>query len=138
MQKELFQNADEFFELNGLKDKSYSAKYEAIVQALNFEACKEILFTYITYDKLLNAYKKDEHLNNILNQKIVNTNILSRCFRYQCCTYWQWDIIGYQMLHNNRATIRLMFISPCILTCIAKSCAIMIIQNDERKNEYVQ
>lgn len=134
MQKELFQNAEEFFELNGLKDKSHSAKYEAIVQALNFEACKEILFTYITYDKLLNAYKKDKHLNNILNQKIVliNINTLSRCF------VKQWDIIGHQMLHNNRATIRLKFISLSILTCIAKSCARMIIQNDERKNEYVQ
>ena len=130
MQKELFQNADEFFELNGLKDKSHSAKYEAIVQALNFEACKEILFTYITYDKLLNAYKKDEHLNNILNQKIFNRNVLPRYFRYQCGTYWQWDIIGYQMLHNNKATIQFKLISLSTLTCIAKGCARLIIANE--------
>lgn len=130
MQRELFKNADEFFELNGLKDKSHSAKYEAIVQALNFEACKDILFMYTTYDKLLNAYKKDEHLNNILNQKIYNRNVLPECFRYQCGTYWQWDIIGYQMLHNSKATIKFKFISLSTVTCIAKACAKLIIKNE--------
>lgn len=128
MQKELFQNADEFFELNGLKDKSHSAKYEAIVQALNFSACKEILLMFTTYDKLLNAYKDDEHLNNILNQKVYNKDVLSR---YQCGTYWQWDIIGYQMLHNSKATIQFKLISLSMLTCIAKECARMLIEYNE-------
>lgn len=129
MTKELFKDANEFWKLNELDDKSHFAKYEAIVQALNFEACKDILFMYITYDKLLNAYKKDEHLNNILNQKIYDRNVLPRCFRYQCGTYWQWDIIGYQMLHNNKATIRFKLISLNTLTCIAKACARLIIKN---------
>ena len=132
IEKKLFKNNTEFFELNGLSNTDWQTRNEAIVQALNFEACKEILLMYTTYDKLLKAYKKDKDLNNILNQKIYNRNVLPRCFRYQCGTYWQWDIIGYQMLHNNKATIEFKFISLSSLTSIAKACARLVIKNESK------
>lgn len=130
MQKELFKNDTEFFELNGLSNADWQTRNKAIVQALNFEACKEILFMYTTYDKLLNAYKKDKNLNNILNSHHYCKDILPGFFRYTNDTCWQWDIIGYQMLHNNRATIRFKFISLSLLTNIAKACAIQVIKNE--------
>ena len=128
LEKKLFKGTNEFFELNGLNDKSYSDKYEAIVQALDFEACKEILYMYTTYDKLLDAYKKDKNLNNILNKRHCCKDVLPT-FRYTSDGCWQWDIIGYKMLHNHKATIKFKFISLSTLTCIAKACARMIIKN---------
>lgn len=132
----LFKNSDEFFKLNGLNNESYSTKYEAIVRALDYGACKEILLRYITYDELLKAYKKDEHLNNILNNKVCCKDVLPNFSRFSNDTCWAWDIIGYQMLHNNKATIRLKLISLSTLTSIAKACAILILK-DEKEAEDV-
>ena len=126
--RKLLKNADEFFKLYELNDKNHSAKYEAVVRALDFRACKEILLRYITYDELLKAYKKDKNLNNILNSKYYCESMLPLPLRLANTTCWQWDMIGYQMLHNNKATIKFKFISLSTLTCIAKACARMIIQ----------
>lgn len=98
------------------------------MQALDFEACKEILLMHITYDDLLDAYSKDKNLNNILNKHYYCKDVLPNliCTANKC---WQWDIIGYKMLHNRKATIKFKFISLANLTCIAKACARMTIKN---------
>lgn len=126
--KKLFKNTDEFFKLTSLNDESHFSKYEAVVQALDFEACKEILLMYTTYDDLLDAYNKDKYLNNILNEHYYCKDVLPNLIRAadRC---WQWDVIGYQMLHNRKATIKFKFISLACLTCIAKACARMMIKN---------
>lgn len=127
-EKKLLKNVNEFFELNSLNDESHFFKYEAIVQALDFEACKEILLMHTTYDDLLDAYNKDKNLNNILNEHYYCKDVLPN-FRYTDEDCWQWDIIGYQMLHNRKATIKFKLISLACLTCIAKACARMMIKN---------
>lgn len=124
-EKKLFKNTDEFSKLSGLD--SHFSKYGAIVQALDFESCKEILFMYTTYDDLLNAYNKDKNLNNILNEHYYCKDVLPN-FIVTANECWQWDIIGYKMLHNRKATIKFKLISLADLTCIAKACARMIIQ----------
>lgn len=130
MIRKLFKNDTEFFELNELSNADWQTRNGAIVQALDFEACKNILFIYTTYDKLLNAYKKDKNLNNILNSRHYCRNVLPEFFRYTNDTCWQWDIIGYQMLHNNRATIKFKDVILRLLTNIAKACAIQVIKNE--------
>lgn len=128
-EKKLFKNTDEFSKLNRLNDNgSHFSTYEAIVQALDFEACKEILLTHITYDDLLDSYSKDKNLNNILNKRCYCKNVLPTLIGAADDECWQWDIIGYKMLHNRKTTIKFKFISLADLTCIAKACARMIIR----------
>ena len=126
-EKKLFKNTDEFSKLSGLNN--HFSKYGAIVQALDFEACKEILFMYTTYDDLLNAYHKDKNLNNILKKHYYCKDVLPHLI-HTADKCWQWDIIGYKMLHNRKATIKFKLISLADLTCIAKACATMIIINE--------
>lgn len=129
-EKKLFKNTDEFSKLNAQNDNdSHFSTYKAIVQALDFEACKEILFMYTTYDDLLEAYHKDKNLNNILNEHYYCKDVLPN-LRLTLDKCWQWDIIGYKMLHNRKATIKLKLISLADLTCIAKACARMAIKNE--------
>ena len=129
-EKKLCKNTDEFSKLNILNDNdSHFSKYKAIVQALDYEACKEILFMYTTYYDLLDAYHNEKNLNIILNKRYYCKDELPnlRCAADEC---WQWDIIGYKMLHNRKASIKFKLISLADLTCIAKACARMAIENE--------
>ena len=91
----------------------HTLKYNSIVKDLDYEACKNILLTFTTVDKLKEKYKEDEHLNG--------------CFLNARNPLDVWNTIGYLMLTNPNRTITFKKFSLCNLTCIAKQCAKMIV-----------
>lgn len=122
MVKQDYNNINEFVDVNNINQND---KYRAVINALDFSACCNILLQYADIEAYKQAYKQDKNLNNIHNTWFYNMGQLPIRFKE---VIWQWDIIGYRMLHNPKATIRLKSISLSLLTCIAKECTRMMIK----------
>lgn len=120
-----YKNIDEFLKLNNIdRCKDFEHAFETVVRALDYDMCKRILLNTlsadsITIEKLKDKILEDRHLNNIYKQSYR---------RNYGRIIWEWDIIGEQMLHNAKATVRFRAMSDCTRTCIAKECARMVIK----------
>lgn len=122
MIKQYYNNINEFVDVNNINQND---KYRAVINTLDFNACCNILLQYADIETYKRAYKRDKNFNNIHNNWFINNGQLPVKSKEKI---WQWDIIGYRMLHNPQATIRLKNISLALLTCIAKECARMLIE----------
>ena len=126
MTRKYYSNITEFVDVNSINQND---KYRAVINALDFNTCCNILLQYADIEEYKRAFECDQHLNNINNKWFYNTGQLPIRLEERI---WQWDIIGYRMLLNPQATIRLKSISLALLTCIAKECARMLIEYNER------
>lgn len=128
MIRQNYNNINEFVDVNNINQND---KYRAVINALNFNACCNILLQYADIEEYKQAFECDQHLNNIHNTWFYNKGQLPIRLKE---IIWQWDIIGYRMLHNPQTTIRLKTISLSLLTCIAKECTRMLIEYNDKKN----
>lgn len=121
-----YETLDEFFKEGNLNRLEEHEKcFSRIVEALDFNTCKQILLSYLKADgispeKLKEKYKQDKYLNNI--------------YKHSGRGVWEWDLIGADMLHNPNAQVRFKLMSDSHRTCIAKACARMIAENKEVMN----
>lgn len=122
MIKQYYNNIAEFVDMNNINQND---KYKAVINALDFNACCNILLQYADIEEYKQAFEYDKHLNNINNEWFYNRGQIPIRLKEMI---WQWDIIGYRMLHNSQATIGLKNISLALLTYIAKECARMLIE----------
>lgn len=115
-----YTNIDEFLRENNLdKNNDHEKRFKRVVKELGFDICKNILLRRLEQDgvtikDLKEKYEQDKYLNNIYRSN--SRNVL------------EWDFIGDDMLHNPNAKIKFKLMSSCNRTCIAKACAIMVVE----------
>lgn len=95
---------------------------EDLIQRIGYYKLENILLSVVDSDLLVKAYKKDKHLNNILNHKQdlegTKLNAWSRLVKQD----WAWSFIGHDMLFS-QSQFRFKTLSLSNLTCLAKAVA---------------
>lgn len=87
---------------------SYQEKYEALINALGYSKCVDIL--NIPKDELEKYFKIDKHFNN-----------------WRAYPVGYWDKAGYSMLRTLGYKLHITAWSECNCCCLAKSVGRMII-----------
>lgn len=130
----MYNNVEDYKLISGIADSE--ELYKDIVSRLGYGKCVEILRGYIEDTFLMKAYQDDYCLNNIWHHRR-RVSLLPRRFLEFNDVTWEWDDIGYEMLHNRLSTIGFKGISLSTLTSIAKACARMYARELIRKAEGV-
>lgn len=129
---EVYKNVDDYFKSKGLNRFSQHRKcFKTLVNNIGLDKCKHILFEYVHTSELLLDYKKDNYFNSSKLQRWSSLKYFTNLNAYDRPN--KWDEIGYRMLRANRK----LFIkgySLCDLTCLAKACARMVIDEYRKGN----
>lgn len=129
---DVYKNVDDYFRSKGLNRFSQHRNcFESLVNDIGFNKCKRILFEYIHTSELLFDYKRDEHFNLSKLQRRSSLDYFTGL--YTDARPNKWDEIGHRMLRANR-NLYIKGFSFCDLTCLAKACARMIIDEYKRGN----
>lgn len=124
---EVYKNVNEYFESKNLnRFEQHKECFETLVNDIGFDKCKRILFEYVHTSELLFDYRQDEHFNSSKLQRWSSLDYFTNLNAYDRPN--KWDEIGHRMLYANPKLYFKTF-SLCNLTCLAKACARMIVNN---------
>lgn len=127
---EVYKNVDEYFESKKLnRFKQHKKCFKTLVNNIGFDKCKRILLEYIYPAELLLNYRSDENFNLSKLQRMSSLEYFTNL--YTDARPNKWDEIGYRMLYSN-PKLHFKTFSFCDLTCLAKACARMVVDQYRR------
>lgn len=127
---EVYKNVDEYFKSKNLDRSLQHGKcFKTLINDIGFGNCKRILFEYVYPAELLLDYRQDKNFNLSKLQRRSSLDYFTSL--YTDVRPNKWDEIGHRMLYTN-PKLYIKTFSLCDLTCLAKACARMIVDNYKR------